>query len=314
MDELTDPVAETFRPWVERNGFAHWAMALAWLVAAFILFQVLATIVAMVFILSRSGPEFDPSQAMNLLMDNLDLVFIGNTAGQILFMGICTWLVSTLHTSRRERSAFFRFRWRDNTLYLSGLTVVLILAIQPGVWFLSWLNSMIPVPEFFEGMQSSQMEMIEAFLRGDHIIWLTLLHVAVVPAVCEEILFRGYVLRAFEKSWGIWTAIIVSGILFGLYHLQLTNLLPLAAIGILLAFITWASGSIVPAMVAHFVNNGSSVVLGTFYPESALAEMTPESMPPLWAVVLSLALSAYIIYVMINAQRNGNPQKAEHHV
>lgn len=302
MNEIPDPFRETFRPWVERNGFAHWTVALAWLVIAFVLFQVLAGIIAVIFVLSRSSPDIEPNQAMDMLMQNLDLVFIGNTVGQVLFLGLCTWFVSRMHTSKWERPSFFRFSWREDTLYMSGLTVVLIIAIQPGIWFLSWLNALIPMPEFFESIQSSQMEMIEAFLRGDHLIWLTLLHVALVPAVCEEVLFRGYVLRAFEKSWSIWPAIIISGILFGLYHLQLTNLLPLASIGILLAFLTWISGSIVPAMVAHFVNNGSSVLLGSLYPDSALAEMTPETMPPLWAVTVSVAVSAYIIYVMSNQQ------------
>lgn len=313
MSESPDPFRETFRPWVERNGFAHWTVALAWLIIAFILFQVLAGIIAVIFVLSRSGPDIEPTQAMDMLMQNLDLVFIGNTVGQVIFLGLCTWFVSRMHTSKWERPSFLRFNWREDTLYMSGLTVLLIIAIQPGIWFLSWLNGLIPVPEFFESMQSSQMEMIEAFLRGDHLIWLTLLHVALVPAVCEEVLFRGYVLRAFEKSWSIWPAIILSGILFGLYHLQLTNLLPLLSIGILLAFLTWISGSIVPAMVAHFVNNGSSVLLGSLYPDSALAELTPGTLPPLWAVILSVAVSAYIIYLMSNQHKEiGSGEPVSH--
>ncbi|NIT60377.1 MAG: CPBP family intramembrane metalloprotease, partial [Aliifodinibius sp.] len=68
----------------------------------------------------------------------------------------------------------------------------------------------------------------------------------------------------------------------------LSNLLPLASIGMILAYITWITRSIFPAMAAHFVNNGGSVLVGTYYPESAFAEMTPESMPPIWAVIMSL--------------------------
>ncbi|MDZ7771358.1 MAG: type II CAAX endopeptidase family protein [Balneolaceae bacterium] len=298
MTPTSDPLYGVYRPWVERNGFAHWAMALIWLILAFVLFQVIASIVAVALIFARTGLELNMDDTMEMMMANLDLLFVGNTLGQVFFLGLLTWFVSRFHTSSFERPSFFRFRWRSNTLQITALTVVLVLVMQPAVWFLSWLNAMIPAPEFFESMQASQMEMIEMFLKGDHIIWLTLFHVALVPAVCEEVLFRGYVLRAFQKSWGAWTAIIVSGILFGMYHMQLTNLLPLAAIGILLAFLTWISGSIVPAMVAHFVNNGSSVLLGSYFPESALAEITPETMPPLWAVVLSLVISGYILHYL----------------
>lgn len=299
MTDHTGTATDPYVSWAERNGFSHWAIALAWIITAFILFQVMASIVSVILIMIQEGGALDPSQAVDLLLANLDLVFIGNSSGQILFLGLCTWFVTRLHTSRAGRPRFLRFTWYSDTIYMIGMTVLLILAVQPLIWFLSWLNTQIPVPEFFTEMQTSQMEMIEQFLTGDHLFWLTLFHVAIVPAVCEEVLYRGYVMRAFEKSWGIWPAIIISGLLFGLYHVQLTNLLPLASIGILLAAITWYSGSIYPAMVAHFVNNGSSVMIGTFYPESAFAEMTPESMPPVWAVVASLLVTAYIIHLMV---------------
>ncbi len=171
----------------------------------------------------------------------------------------------------------------------------LVIAAQPIVWFLSWINIQLPVPEYFQNMQNTQLQMIEEFLRGDHNIILTLFHIGLVPAVCEEVLYRGYALRAFEKSWGIWTSIIVTGVLFGLYHLQLTNLLPLAFIGILLAFVTYVSQSIYPAILAHLINNGGSVVLASYFPDSSMAELTPESMPPIWALIVGTAITAWIV-------------------
>lgn len=286
------------RSWAERNGFADWALAVMWLIAAFILFQIVAGVIAAILLIAEHGASFSADSPMEMLYQNLDLVFIGNSAGQILFLGLATWFFARLHTGREGRKSFLRLRVNRDTLTMTGLTVVLILVIQPAIWLLSWLNAQIPVPEYFETMQNSQIELIEQFLKGDHVLLLTLFHVGVVPAVCEEILYRGYVMRAFEKSWGIWPAIFISGILFGLYHVQLTNLLPLAAIGILLAFITWTSRSLYPAMVAHLVNNGGSVLVGTYYPKSAFAELTPETMPPIWASVLSLLVAAFLIYLM----------------
>lgn len=300
-----------YKSWAERNGFAHWALAILWIIAAFIGFQVVAGIVAVVLIVMKSDVDVEPAGAAEMLLDNLDLLFIGNSAGQILFLGLATWFFSRLHTSRRDRSGFLRFRIYENTSTMVMITTVAILALQPSIWFLSWLNAQIPVPEVFEGFQQTQMDMIEQFLKGDHVLWLTLFHVGLVPAVCEETLYRGYVMRAFEKSWGIWPAILVSGLLFGLYHVQLSNLLPLAAIGIFLAYVTWTSGSIYPAMVAHLVNNGGSVLVGTYYPESAFAEITPESMPPLWAVFISLIISAFLIYLLYKQHLNSKAAAGE---
>src|SRR5690625_3901578 len=251
---------------------------------------------------------------MNAMMtENLVLVFIGNSTGQILFLGLATWFYVRLQTPRNARKSFMRFSIQNDTLQYILMAALLVVAGQPVIWFLSWLNALVPMPETFTDIQSSQMEMIEHFLTGDHVLWLTLFHVSVVPAVCEEVLYRSYVLRSFEKSWGIWPAIVISGLIFGLYHLQLSNLLPLATLGMLFAFITWVSRSILPAMAAHFVNNGGSVLVGTYYPESAFAEMTPESMPAPWSVIISLVITSYIVYWMYH-QYQQNIRKEAHYV
>jgi len=289
---------DSYTSWAHRHGFADWALALLWIIGAFLLFQLTAGIVAAVLVLSQHGVPSDPAQVQSLMTEHLDLVFIGNSAGQILFLGLATWFFTRLHTSKKDRASFLRFQLDADTPKNTGLTILLIFAIQPTVWFLSWLNALIPVPEFFTNMQNTQMQMIEDFLKGDHLIWLTLFHVALVPAICEETLYRGYVMRSFEKSWGIWPAIVVSGLLFGMYHVQLSNLLPLASLGMIFAFVTWTSQSIYPAIVAHLVNNGGSVLVGTYYPESAFAEITPESLPPMEAVIPSLLISGYIVYLM----------------
>jgi membrane protease YdiL (CAAX protease family) len=280
--------------WVERNGFAEWAVAVLWLVAAFILFQVLAGIVAVGLIAITEGLP-SAAEAQSVMMERLDLVFIGNSAGQILFLGLATLLIVKLHVSNNNRSGYLRFNLQNNTGLFVTLSAVLFIVIQPAIWYLGYLNSLIPMPDSFSELQQSQYEMIENFLRSDGAMMLALFHIGMVPAVCEEVLFRGYVMRAFEKSWGIWTAIIVSGLMFGLYHMQLANLLPLATLGILLALVTWLSNSILPAIFAHFVNNGGAVVLATFFPDVVFADISPETAPPVWMLILSLLLSGGII-------------------
>lgn len=289
-----------YQSWAERNGFADWALALIWIIVAFILFQLTASIIAIILIAAQHGLSSDPAKVMSLMADNLNLLFIGNSTGQILFLGLATWFFSRLHTSRRRRSSFLRFKIHDDTWQKIGVTVFLVVAVQPAIWFLSWLNAFIPVPEAFSNLQNSQMEMIENYLRGDHMILVTLFHVALVPAICEETLYRGYVMSAFQKSWGTIAAIFFSGLLFGLYHVQLSNLLPLASLGMLFAYITWTTKSLYPAIVAHFVNNGGSVLVGKYYPNSAFAEMTPETLPPMSAVIPSLLITAYVVYWLYN--------------
>lgn len=283
--------------WAEKNGFSHWALGLIWLVIGFILFQVVAGLMAVAMILYQSGME-PGADLMALMSERLDLVFIANSSGQILFLGLATWFVARLHSTRTDRRSFLRLSFFPNTGRMAVLSALLFVVVQPAIWYIGYLNTLLPIPEAMSELQRSQYEMIENFLRSDGVMWIALFHVAIVPAICEEIMFRGYLQRTFEKSWGVWPAILISGLLFGAYHLQLANLLPLATLGILLALVTWLSGSLIPAIAAHFVNNGGAVLLATFYPDVAFADITPETAPPIWMLLVSILGAAGLIRLL----------------
>ena len=123
-------------------------------------------------------------------------------------------------------------------------------------------------------------------------------HIGLVPAICEEVMYRGYVQRAFEKSWGIVAAILISGAIFGAYHLQISNFLPLATLGVFLAYLTYISDSLIPAMVAHFVNNGGQVIASNFYPEMLDQKVTPEMDIPVIMVLLSVGATVALLYYL----------------
>lgn len=303
-------------PWVKRNGFSHGGMALIWIFTAFLLFVFFTNILGPLLVIGREGIDIsglDPTAIMNLMMANADLLLLANSLGQIIFLGLATWFFCRLHAEKKERPAFLRFQFLKDTPKVLGITFILMLIIQPVIWFLGWINSFLPLPEVMKSMQMQQMELLKNYLTGDGIVIFALFNIALVPAVCEEVLFRGYVLRSFEKSWGIVLAIIISGIIFGAYHLQLASILPLASIGVLLAYLTWASKSIYPAMLAHFINNGANVLMAKYFPAVAFSELSPETMPPIWLVGISGVASGYLLYWFYKYQQN-EPKKRETNV
>jgi sodium transport system permease protein len=85
---------------------------------------------------------------------------------------------------------------------------------------------------------------------------------ALTPAVCEEVLFRGLILRGLLTRLPPATAIALCGAMFGLFHIDVYRLLPTALLGVMLSFITWRSGSLLPSIAAHFLNNAVLVLLG----------------------------------------------------
>ena len=89
--------------------------------------------------------------------------------------------------------------------------------------------------------------------------FLTLLSISIVPAFVEEFIFRGAILGILRKH-GDGFAIIMSSLLFGLLHGNFVQTPFAFLVGLALAYLTVCTGSMVPSMIVHFVNNAISVV------------------------------------------------------
>ncbi len=85
---------------------------------------------------------------------------------------------------------------------------------------------------------------------------------AVLPAICEEFLIRGGTLSVMRGSFGYVAVLMIMGVIFGLFHQNVTQVFYTACFGTLMAFLTIKLDSIFPAVVIHFVNNGLNVFLG----------------------------------------------------
>lgn len=271
--------------WYERHGFNLGVMAIIWVFLALIAFNVVGGVVGVIAAVFLVDDPTNIEALMQVLSEQTTVFFWINTTGQITVFALGSLLVTRLAAEPGSRRRFLRLHISSDTHKYILWAIVLTVAAYPTVIFLGWLNAFLPVPYWMAEMQQSMDEMIAKLLGSENILWMGLFHIGLVPSICEEIMYRGYVQRSLEKSWGIWTAIIVSGLIFGAYHLQITRILPLAALGMLFAYITYVSNSLIPAMVAHLVNNGGQVILSTIYPEMLDQELTAETDLP-WAGIL----------------------------
>ncbi len=90
--------------------------------------------------------------------------------------------------------------------------------------------------------------------------------IAIAPAICEEMLFRGMIFHSMKAHYRASTAIVVVAVLFGIYHMSLVKLIPTGLLGFVFCYVVYRTGSIFPGMLMHFINNAVSVLL-TYYPE-----------------------------------------------
>lgn len=112
----------------------------------------------------------------------------------------------------------------------------------------------------------------DAIIIKDNLV-LNLAIVALMPAICEEIFFRGFIFTSFKGKSSSKIAIITSGILFGFMHMDFLRIIPTSILGIIFAYTVYKSESIFIAMILHFINN-SIAVLVSHYPNSELVKMS----------------------------------------
>ncbi len=103
-----------------------------------------------------------------------------------------------------------------------------------------------------------------------------LLLIALVPAVCEELMFRGYMFTAFRQKMSLPKAIFFVSVLFGISHMSLIKIIPTAVLGAALAYAIYKADSIAASSLIHFLNNAVSVFI--LYYGSNIAFLNEEQM------------------------------------
>lgn len=142
---------------------------------------------------------------------------------------------------------------------LSVLSVIVIavpwvlIVIQLGVYH----NRILPIPQEF------QDAMGQLFADRNYGIVPLLLIIAVSPAICEEVLFRGVITSGFRRILPIWPTIVLVGILFGLFHLSIYKVVLTGISGALFTYLVVRSGSIFLPMLGHLILNGLAILLET---------------------------------------------------
>lgn len=135
---------------------------------------------------------------------------------------------------------------------------LIILISAPAFYAASALNSVVIYILQFIGQAPEDTVIPLPQNLGE--VFISILVIAVAPSVCEEILHRGILLKAYENR-GTMKAVVISGIMFGIFHFDITNLFGPILLGILFAYYVVRTNSIFAGVIAHFMNNFLATVL-----------------------------------------------------
>ncbi len=174
-----------------------------------------------------------------------------NMAVNIVVSEITIWLPAVLFLAVGEPRSAVCCGLKKVHISTALMTVLFILLLEPLITVVNAL-SMLVTDNTVAGISD---QIIQLPLLG------MLLGIAVYGPFAEELVFRGVIHRSYRQRGNRLKALLLSSLLFGLMHMNLNQACYAFVIGIALALLVEATGSILPAFIAHFCVNGLSVVL-----------------------------------------------------
>lgn len=246
------------------------------LIVAFLLFASMLGLICLVpfygtDVLSRfANPDYSDASLVNAIKF---LQIINMAFGMLLPTWLFIWLT--------EKEVLKYSGLSINSGFLPLLSsAVLIIISQPLIGYASELNSMLVLPSWLAGMESWMKEMEEKgklitdlFLGSSSPtdLLINIFMIALLPAVTEELLFRGALSKMlFRWSGNIHVAVMISALIFSAIHLQFYGFLPRFLLGVLLGYLFLWSGNLWLPITAHFINNFLSVIVEFFYKKGTI--------------------------------------------
>ena len=207
----------------------------------------------------------------------------------------------------------FKGRINGNQLGLVLLIVISSLLVSAS---LSYMNELIPISEklrtLFDKWEKEYNEQVEVIigLNNAFEFMLAILLIAFIPALCEEVLFRGGMQNLLNRSTNKpWFAIIIVSLIFSLAHFSFYGFLPRFFLGIMLGLIFHLSGRLWLSILAHFINNAAAVTAIYIYKlqGKSIKEAIAESEGTWWGM-LALPVVILLFVWFYNISKKGKEE------
>ncbi|WP_164102855.1 CPBP family glutamic-type intramembrane protease [Candidatus Laterigemmans baculatus] len=216
----------------------------------YLMTSVVSMLLAMWSVGEFSAESAADPEAMNRVMQDRVGIFLAVLPPQISLILVPLAAAFLLPEGPRRGLRLVRGRW----------PVWVWIAAAAGTPLIGLLSSIL-VSGFATESESLQMftETFRAHGRSGFLLPIALL-IGVAPAVCEELLFRGYLQPRLTRLIPPSIGVFLASALFAAFHLDPVHVIAVFPLGLWLGFLSYRSGSLFPAMIGHFVNNVLSVV------------------------------------------------------
>lgn len=271
---------------IERHGISPITFGFITLFIIFFLYQ----IVGGLFVYFTIGMKFEK--------ENVSVLRITTGVGQILFILIPTIILTKLATT----SPVQYLRLHRTNFSLLILPLFGIFSLQQLLQSYILLQEKIPLPNWLRELIEQIKQMIEEsyklLVSSESLpeFFAVLIIVAIIPAFVEELLFRGLIQSSFERKLTPIKSLILTGIIFGAFHLNPFTFVALAGIGIYLGFLRYIANSLWVAVAAHFYNN-ALICIAIFFKmeDDKMILGNPETTP--LALTIAILVGMLLIFI-----------------
>jgi membrane protease YdiL (CAAX protease family) len=162
----------------------------------------------------------------------------------------------------KKKWAYLRLQCSPKFI-LSALVVTMVIGAIPFINYMGEWNSKLPFPQWVFDSEQEAEQMMKAFLKFDTTSGLVfnLFMMALLPAVGEELLFRGLLQKLIYKiNHNKHVAVWLTAALFSAFHMQFLGFFPRMILGAMFGYLVIESGSLWYSIIGHFTNNAMAVV------------------------------------------------------
>lgn len=264
---------------------------------------------------------YGPSAFGNMLQMSANMSANSLNSLKIMQMGssVFGFLIPAIFFGKvivRQPGLYLKTNWRFPLMLLLMVFFIMLIS-SPLMEMLISLNQKMSFPPAFKAVENWMRKMEDTAGQQTEILLqmktvgsfiVNLLMIAILPALAEEFIFRGcfqQIFTGWTKSmhWGIW----IAAALFSAIHFEFFGFLPRMLLGAFFGYFAAWSGSIWPAVLGHFLNNGVAVVMSYLYQVKYLANNPDDQQLFDWkSYIFSIVLTGILFLLYKNiAQKAG---------
>ncbi|HHW30410.1 MAG TPA: CPBP family intramembrane metalloprotease [Clostridiaceae bacterium] len=184
--------------------------------------------------------------------------------------------------------------FRFNKLELVHALLIILASFPAYMAALMFNNIAVYFIQFFGDVRQQPMPVPQNIME----LMVGLFIIALTPAICEELLHRGLLLKAYEKR-GSYRAVVIVSILFGIFHFDITNFFGPVFLGLIIGYYVIRTNSIFAGILAHFMNNAIAEVIFYFTADFRTSESVQISAAELGSIIILGLVSLFILWLIM---------------